>query len=158
MAIKVCDAIMGSGKSSAAIAYMNEHPQQKFIYITPYLEEAVRIRESCPALDFKEPSDKIPEFEFKKYKHTVGLIAAGKNITSTHNMFLRYSDDMIEMIKEQGYTLIVDEAVEVLRPSTITASDMQLIEQAGWITKEDGIITLSPSFDYDGGEFSEIVA
>ena len=49
MAIKVCDAIMGSGKSSAAIAYMNEHPQQKFIYITPYLEEAVRIRESCPA-------------------------------------------------------------------------------------------------------------
>lgn len=158
MAIKVCDAIMGSGKSSAAIAYMNEHPQQKFIYITPYLEEAVRIRESCPALDFKEPSDKIPEFEFKKYKHTVGLIAAGKNITSTHNMFLRYSDDMIEMIKEQGYTLIVDEAVEVLRPSTITASDMQLIEQAGWITKEDGIITLSPSFDYDGGKFSEVVA
>ncbi len=35
MAIKVCDAIMGSGKSSAAISYMNEHPNQKFIYITP---------------------------------------------------------------------------------------------------------------------------
>lgn len=158
MSIKVCDAIMGSGKSSAAITYMNEHPQEKFIYITPYLEEAVRIRESCPALDFKEPSDRIPEFEFKKYKHTVSLIAAGKNITSTHNMFLRYSDDMIDMIKEQGYTLIIDEAVEVLRPSSLVESDMKLIEQAGWITKEDGIITLSPSFDYDNGKFSEVVA
>lgn len=158
MAIKVCDAIMGSGKSSAAISYMNEHPKEKFIYITPYLEEAVRIRESCPALDFKEPSDKIPEFDFKKYKHTVGLISAGKNITSTHNMFLRYSDDMIDMIKEQGYTLIIDEAVEVLRPSSITESDMMLLEQAGWVTKDNGIIKLTPSFDYEGGFAKEIVS
>lgn len=158
MAIKVCDAIMGSGKSSAAISYMNERPEEKFIYITPYLEEAVRIRESCPALDFKEPSDKIPEFDFKKYKHTVGLISAGKNITSTHNMFLRYSDDMIDMIKEQGYTLIIDEAVEVLRPSSITESDMKLLERAGWVTKDNGIITLTPSFDYEGGFAKEIVS
>lgn len=41
--IKVCDAIMGSGKSSAAITYMNEHPDDKFIYITPYLNEVKRI-------------------------------------------------------------------------------------------------------------------
>ena len=27
--IKVCDAIMGSGKSSAAITYMNEHPDDE---------------------------------------------------------------------------------------------------------------------------------
>ena len=26
--IKVCDAIMGTGKSSAAITYMNEHPNE----------------------------------------------------------------------------------------------------------------------------------
>ena len=38
--IQVCDAIMGTGKSSAAITYMNEHKEEKFIYITPYLEEA----------------------------------------------------------------------------------------------------------------------
>lgn len=158
MSIKVCDAIMGSGKSSAAITYMNEHPDQKFIYITPYLEEAVRIRESCPALDFKEPSDKIPQFGFKKYKHTVELIAAGKNITSTHNMFLRYSDDMIDMIKEQGYTLIIDEAVDVLRASSITTSDMQLMEKAGWTTKEEGVIKLFPSFEYNDGRFNEVVA
>lgn len=158
MAIKVCDAIMGSGKSSAAINYMNTHPTQKYIYITPYLEEAVRIRESCPNLHFKEPSNKIPEFNFKKYKHTVELIKTGENITSTHNMFLRYSDDMIDMIKEQGYTLIIDEAVEVLRPASITRSDMMLMERAGWISKEGDVINLLPSFDYDYGMVSEIVA
>ncbi len=26
--IRVCDAIMGTGKSSAAITYMNEHPNE----------------------------------------------------------------------------------------------------------------------------------
>lgn len=158
MAIKVCDAIMGSGKSSAAINYMNTHPTQKFIYITPYLEEAVRIRNSCPELHFKEPSNKIPEFDFRKFKHTVELIKFGENITSTHNMFLRYSDDMIDMIREQGYTLIIDEAVEVLRPSSITKSDMMLLESAGWVSKDGDVITLSPSFNYEYGLASEIVA
>lgn len=157
MSIKVCDAIMGSGKSSAAINYMNEHPEQKFIYITPYLEEADRIRDSCPLLDFRKPSNKIPEFDFKKYKHTLNLITAGKNITSTHNMFLRYSDEMVGMIKQHNYTLIVDEAVDVLRPSKITESDMKLLEAAGWVIKEDGMIKLSPTFDYDEGMAKEIV-
>lgn len=157
MAIKVCDAIMGSGKSSAAISYMNARPDQKFIYITPYLEEAVRIRESCPSLHFKEPSNKIPEFDFRKYKHTVELIKNGENITSTHNMFLRYSDDMIDMIREQEYTLIIDEAVDVLRPSSITESDMMLLESAGWITRENGFIKVNPAFNYESGFMNEVV-
>ena len=42
--IKVCDAIMSAGKSSAAIAYMNANKERKFIYITPDLEEAARIK------------------------------------------------------------------------------------------------------------------
>lgn len=158
MSTKVCDAIMGSGKSSAAINYMNEHPEKKFIYITPYLEESVRIRNSCPKLNFKEPNNRIPEFEFKKYKHTVALIAAGENITSTHNMFLRYTEDMIEEIKKHGYTLIIDEAVEILRLSTITKSDMELVKLSGWITEKDGILKLSPTFEYSDGKFSEVIA
>ena len=32
--VRVCDAIMGTGKSSAAITYMNEHPEKRFIYVT----------------------------------------------------------------------------------------------------------------------------
>ena len=57
--IQVCDAIMGTGKSSAAITYMNEHRNEKFIYITPYLEEAERIKNGCKDMHFIEPSDKL---------------------------------------------------------------------------------------------------
>lgn len=149
---------MGSGKSSAAINYMNSHPDRKFVYITPYLEEAERIRRSCPKLRFKEPNNKLPEYGFKKYTHTVELLTSGENITSTHSMFLRYSDDMIDIIKKHGYTLIIDEAVDVLRQADIGAQDVGLLDSAGWLTKKDFYIDVKPQFDYKEGVFSEVVS
>ena len=55
--IHICDAIMGSGKSSAAIQHINDNPDKKFLYLTPYLTEAARIKNACPAADFAEPGD-----------------------------------------------------------------------------------------------------
>ena len=157
MAIKVCDAIMGSGKSSAAINYMNSHPEKKFIYITPYLDEADRIKRSCPDLNFKEPNGNLPEFGFRKYNHTVELMTNGENITSTHNMFLRYSDEMIELIKDRRYILIIDEAVDMMRQSSISASDLKLLERVGWTTSDDGGVGIKPDEEYDGGMLDEII-
>lgn len=47
MKIKIIDSIMGSGKTSAAINYMNKDYQKKFIYITPYLDEVDRVISAC---------------------------------------------------------------------------------------------------------------
>ena len=45
MNITVIDSIMGSGKTTWAIDYMNKAPaDQKFIYITPFLNEVDRIK------------------------------------------------------------------------------------------------------------------
>ena len=156
--IKVCDAIMGSGKSSAAIGYMNSHPENKYIYITPYLEEAERIKNSCPELKFKEPKNNLPEYGFRKYAHTLELVKNGENITSTHNMFLRYSEDILHYIKEWGYVLIVDEAVDILRLSDIEYHDVKLMRDAGWITEEDGVMDINPTFEYNNGRFKDIVS
>ena len=38
MAIKVCDSIMGSGKSSAVIKNMNDHPEKHYIYSGAHYE------------------------------------------------------------------------------------------------------------------------
>ncbi len=157
MSIKVCDAIMGSGKSSAAIRYMNDHPTRKFIYVTPYLAEVKRISDSCPDLRFKEPRNDLPEFGFKKYRHTLELIASGENITTTHRMFLRYSDDLVDKIREYGYTLIIDEAVDVLYPARISASDVRLLEEMGWLTEDGGGLKITPNFEYGDGVFREIL-
>ena len=97
--IRVCDAIMGTGKSQSAIAYMNEHSDQKFIYITPYLDEAARIKKGCPQLSFVEPSNRLEKYQFKKYLHTAALIKEGRNITTTHQAFKNYTPEVLEDIK-----------------------------------------------------------
>lgn len=125
MTIKICDSIMGSGKSSAAINYMNANPNKKFIYITPFLGEAARIRDACPELHFVEPSNKLPEYGFRKYNHIKSLFRDGENITSTHALFDRFSYEMIEDIRRHQYTLIIDEDVECLsKCSTIRTDDI----------------------------------
>ena len=54
--INIVDAICGSGKTSAAINYINQSADEtKFLYITPYLTEVDRIIKSCPQKHFKQP-------------------------------------------------------------------------------------------------------
>lgn len=153
--IRVCDAIMGAGKSSAAIRYMNEHSNQKFIYITPYLEEAKRIKKGCPKLKFIEPSDKLPEYSFRKSDHTAALIKKGKNITTTHQAFKRYSNETLDDIKRWGYTLIIDENLELLEKYDIHSDDVKIALEAGYIQEHDGIYSINNE-DYKGQMFKEL--
>ena len=153
--VRVCDAIMGTGKSSAAITYMNEHSNEKFIYITPYLDEATRIKEGCPNLKFVEPSNKIPQYQFRKSAHTAALIKEGRNITSTHQAFKTYSKETLEDIRKHGYTLIIDENLDVLEKSDIHPDDIQTLVDAGYITENDGVYTLTND-KYQGEMFHEL--
>ena len=139
--IKVCDAIMGSGKTSAAIAYMNEQSDKKFIFITPYLSEAERIRDSCPDLDFVEPKSTLEEFNFSKVNHTASLIAEGRNITTTHQAFKYYTAEMLGNIAAYGYTLIIDECVDVLETYEITPGDLNMLVDGGYVTRLGEVYT-----------------
>lgn len=140
--IKVCDAIMGSGKSTAAINYMNAHPDKKFIYITPYLPEAARIKESCPTLHFQEPSKALKEFDFKKSLHSNWLIQLSYNISSTHKAFSMYTAETIEKIKDAHYTLLVDENLSVIEKFDITPGDIDVLIRGGYLKAEGNMIVV----------------
>ena len=145
---------MGTGKSSAAITFMNEHPNDKFIYITPYLEEAERIKKSCPSMHFAEPSDKIAKYHFKKGEHTAALIKKGRNITTTHQAFKLYTEDMLDDIKKYHYRLIIDENTEVLEKYECSSRDIQILIDSGYIEQKDDSYVLLKD-DYDGIVFRE---
>lgn len=148
MIVKVCDAIMGTGKSQSAITYMNEHKDDKFIYITPYLEEAARIKKGCPSLRFIEPQV-LSQYNLRKTEHTAALIREGRNITTTHQAFKGYTPETLEDIKKQGYTLIIDENVDVLETFDFHIDDLQLAVDAGYIQEDNGIYTVSAT-EYKG--------
>lgn len=146
---------MGSGKTSAAIQYINAHPQEKFIYITPYLDEAARIRDACPMAGFIEPSNRNPKYNFRKYAHACALIQEGKNIATTHAAFKYYTDETIRSIKEHGYTLFVDESVDIVEQFQFKEADLQLLLDAGYIGKQNGSYALLKD-GYDDGALSEM--
>lgn len=155
--VRVCDAIMGSGKTSAVIGYINAHPEKKFLYITPYLPEAARIKEGCPAANFIEPSNKIPEFSFSKAVHTNKLIEQGQNIASTHQCLMYYTSETIQKLKENNYCLIIDEEVDILQEDKkIASSDILLAIEAGYIYEAAPNEYRRTDKPYDGGVFSHL--
>lgn len=156
MAIMVCDAIMGSGKSSAVIDYMNRNSDKRFIYITPFLDEAKRIGDACPSLRFVEPSDKLPQYGFNKYNHVVQLLTEGKNISSTHQMFRHFKPELLDLIRAGHYTLVVDEAVDVFQELVLKKSDLEIVKMMGWIGG-DGINTITEDTPvYQGERFRDV--
>lgn len=148
--IKVCDCMMGCGKTSACINYMNEHPDQKYIYITPYTDEAARIVNACPSLWFFEPSEKNKETGYSKSRDTAVLISAGKNIASTHQCFKFYTKDMLDAIRAGEYILMIDENVSVLEEcNEAKPSDIKMALRANYIAIKDNVYKLIET-DYDG--------
>lgn len=108
--IKVCDMIMGSGKTTAAINKMNADKDGKYIFVTPFLDEADRIVKSCPAKKFVSPTyehgAKLTDFHI--------LLSKGRNIATTHSLFARSTPETLELIQDAGYKLILDEAFQVV--------------------------------------------
>lgn len=153
--VKIIDAIMGSGKTQATISYINDHPESKFVYITPYLSEAKRIFDGCTDTEFVEPCDDLRAFSFSKLEHTRSLLRAGKNVATSHVAFRSYTRDMIESIRNYGYTLIVDEAVEVFRSSEFTDGDVKLLIDGGYLEeKNEGLIYTGKP--YTGSRLSDL--
>ena len=158
--VKVCDAIMGSGKTSATITYINEHPEKKFIYITPYLDEAERIKQACPKADFVEPNSKDPKYSFSKTNHTAELVREGRNIASTHQCLMYYTPEMFQDIQDRGYTVIIDEEVSVLdEEPSVHYSDIEVAVRAGLVEERlpgEYFITEAGKA-YQGGLFTPIL-
>lgn len=152
----VCDAIMGSGKSSAVIDYMNSNPNKQYIYISPFLDEAKRIRHACEGLRFVEPSDKLPEYGFNKYNHLVQLLKDRRNIASTHQMFRHFKNDILELIRSGHYTLIIDEAVDVFQELILKKSDLDIVTMMGWVDRDGKTNITDKTPEYQGDRFRDV--
>lgn len=145
MAIYYLDEIMGRGKTSAMINYVNSAPEsERFLFITPYLAEVDRIRDACADRHFVAPSEDCGKLNSIKL-----LLDEGYNIVSTHALFGMLDDDAIESVVKHQYTLIMDEVAPVLSPVAITPYDASVISK-NYVTKdEDGLMSWSEP-DYVG--------
>lgn len=101
---------MGSGKTTAMLNMINENPDTRYLFVTPYLEEVTRVIDSTGER-FKTPYARYPRFR-RDTLHE--FIAAGQDIVTTHALFHNTTDETIQLLREKEYTLILDEAMDII--------------------------------------------
>lgn len=160
--IHVVDEKMGGGKSSALINMMNKADRDtKFLFVTPYLKEVDRVKKSCPTKNFKEPIGS-EEFRYSKLRGLKILLGKGQNIATTHALFHYFDDEVLDLIYNNNYILVLDEVANVIMPylkqSTknkgqgITQSDLDsLLKCYATINEETGFLEWTDD-SYDGNQ------
>lgn len=150
--IKVLDSPMGYGKTTSLINMMNNKQDRAYIFITPFLTEVQRIKNSCPTLNFKEPKT----INGSKLNGLKKLITNGDNIVSTHALFNRADKELIDLLNMSGYTLILDEVANVVDKADITKDDINLVISQQLVTVEDSGLVRWNNEKYKG-RFSDIM-
>ena len=134
---------MGRGKSSAAIRYMNQYKGKRcFLYITPYLTEVDRVCELC---DFEEPGCDF----MSKSSQLKSMMRRRVNIASTHSLFTLMDEEALNLAKENGYSLIIDESLQIIQGVPVSTRDKELLLEHLIVVNEDGFVSWSDA-DYDG--------
>ena len=141
--VTVVDARMGRGKTSAAIRYMNQHRKdRRFLFATPYLTEVERI---CLRCDFEEPEGDLGT----KSANLKLKMRMKRNIAMTHSLFYLMDPETLDLARENNYSLIIDESVNVVEKIPTSAKDFRIILDT--LTTEDGMGRLTwRDTDYEG--------
>jgi hypothetical protein len=144
--IKVVDSHCGSGKTSWAINYINSLPEDvHIIYITPFLAECDRIINSCKEKKFFQPK---AEYGFgSKLVNLISLINQGRNVVSTHSLFSKITDELIEALRSNNYILFLDEVFDVVNKFQLySGKEIKNDQNRDRMTKRDIEILLDKKF------------
>lgn len=152
--IKVIDSPMGAGKTSYLIQMMKRDTENKFMFITPFLDEVDRITDSCKEKKFKQPNNK--NNKGSKLESLKKLVSKGHNVVSTHALFSMADEELVKLIKSQGYILVLDEVMDVVENAEIKKSDIEMLFNENKIKVEEPynkVIWLDDKYD---GKFNNV--
>lgn len=134
--IYVVDDIMGSGKTSAMINMIKPGRRrrgERYIYITPYLDEVKRVKSECGFCEPKVIGTK-----------TMGLrelLRKRKCIVTTHALFSLIDKETLKLIVDGNYRLIMDEAINPIEEAEFTKDDMELAKKGKCMAiRDDGVL------------------
>ena len=84
------------------------------------------------------------------------LIISGQNICSTHSLFNKFDNDLIEICRAANYTLILDEVHEVIQPYNLAYKDFQtLMNYCDIDENTKQLVWKESEKDYNGDKFAE---
>lgn len=154
--VSVIDAVMGAGKTTFMLEYINEAPaNQKFIYITPFLDEVERVKKTVKSRKFVSPTNAVEGG--RKLTSLKRQIENGDNIAATHSLFEMADAELIELLEASNYTLVLDEVMSPISRASVSPSDMRILLEKNFIRIEQNRVEWTASeLEYEYGKFDDI--
>ena len=133
-----------------AIEKIKSEPRNKFVYITPYLDEIKRVR------DATNDYNKMYEPMYKgstKHENLHKLLKQGRSICSTHALFQKSNEITREALRANNYILILDEVMDVVEElEDFTKDDLETLtikDDLAYI-EDDFLLWNKDKMDYNG--------
>ena len=123
MKINVIDDICGKGKTNYVIREMQHGIIQgkQYIYVTPFLDEINdRITKEIPEME-------APKKKTTKMSSLIQLLEEGKSIATTHTLFKMLNKEIIDILKNNNYILIIDETLDTIEQIGVTKRDLDVL-------------------------------
>lgn len=134
--------MMGSGKSTGILNWMDDNPQNSYIFVSPLLsevEEGGRVHKHLKNVSLEIPSDE----EGTKSDSLLRMLENGDSIACTHSLYLSMTDRHFKSLELMGYVVIIDEEVDVIDGFNLCSKDdLQWLLEKGDISirEEDGMV------------------
>lgn len=135
--IRVVDSMCGTGKSTIMFKRIKSNPDKRYLYITPFLTEIEeRVPVELEGMGFVSPSGK----KGTKIKHFIELVKEGKNIASTHALFALFNPEIVDILIDKQYVLVIDEAISCvgLMSGELKHSDVKALLNGDFVIVDEG--------------------
>lgn len=109
------------------------------------MSEGERIKNACPAREFVSPEG----LSRSKLMDIKEQIREGRNIVSTHALFMNFDREIVESIEAGNYTLIIDEAPNLVGECEVTPQDYEVLMER-FVTADDQGRVIWMDEDYEG--------
>lgn len=133
--LEILDGMCGTGKTTGIFKWILNNQDQKFIYVTPFLDEVERAKNSLGSINFITPHNLLKT----KSDNLLELLKQGNNITFTHTLFKNMTKEHLYHIQEQNYILIIDEECDLIEPFSdgYTNADIEFLVDNGHVTIDE---------------------
>lgn len=159
--VTIYDQLPGTGKSTRMIDKINNSDKDKrYIVVTPFLAECHRYAGTTADIDTSDKQLPVKDthgnpiytgqgcnasgrkFEHPvsgyktKVEHIAALVHEGKDIVTTHAALKLFTPETVKDVKDAGYTLVIDEELECIRPHPCKAHRRNMLLRSGAIYED----------------------
>jgi len=140
--VQLVDYMMGAGKSTGILDWMDDNPQNSYIFVSPLLsevEEGGRVHRHLKNVSLEIPTDT----DGTKSSSLLNMLKAGDSIACTHSLYLNMTDKHFRELELKGYVVILDEEVDIIDGfNKYSQSDLHwLLEKEDIsVREEDGMV------------------